>query len=79
MHSGNGTLSFPYDRVINFSDKDLDIWIEQVRSMIVRTDDREKEISLEIELCYLQRETYNRIKTMPRERKVVRPRFNRHI
>jgi hypothetical protein len=79
VHSGNRTLTFPHDRIITFSDKELNTWIEKIKSMIGRTDNERKARSLEIELCYLQREMDSRVKLHRSEPRIARPRLHRRV
>ena len=79
MHSGNRALTFPNDRIVTFSDKELNTWIEKIKSMIGRTENEERTRSLEIELCYLQREREARVQLHRSEPRIARPRLRRRI
>ena len=79
MYSGTRMPTFSHDKIITFSDKELDTWIEKIKFMIGRTDNEKRTRSLEIELCYLQREVGSRMRLRHSEPRIARPRLQRRV
>ena len=77
MYSDNRIPTFRHDRIVTFSDNELDTWIEKFKFMIGKTDNEKRARSLQVELCYLQREMDARVKVHRSSPRIARPRLQR--